>query len=120
QCVLHAKVLHGNPYDGHAPSSPISKSLQGVTVRRIGDKGYRGHNYPNRFKAWISGRSRVSPPPSAAVEPTIGTIKEDHRMRRNFVPGRDGNRINAGLAAAGYNFSLLLRWFAEPLRAPSR
>jgi transposase, IS5 family len=38
-------------------------------------------------------------------------------MRRNHLKGRDGDRINAVLAAAGYNFSLLLRWFAEPLRA---
>jgi hypothetical protein len=30
--------------------------------------------------------------------------------------GRDGDRINAVLAAAGYNFSLLLRWFKELLR----
>ena len=29
----------------------------------------------------------------------------------------DGDRINAVLAAAGYNFSLLLRWFEELLRA---
>jgi transposase, IS5 family len=28
-------------------------------------------------------------------------------------------RINAVLAAAGYNFSLLLRWFEELLRALS-
>jgi hypothetical protein len=28
-----------------------------------------------------------------------------------------GDRINAVLAAAGYNFSLLLRWLAELLRA---
>jgi len=27
------------------------------------------------------------------------------------LKGRDGDRINAVLAAAGYNFSLLLRWF---------
>jgi IS5 family transposase len=32
---------------------------------------------------------------------------------------RDGDRINAVLAAAGYNFSLLLRWFEELLRALS-
>ena len=31
-------------------------------------------------------------------------------MRRNYLQGRDGDRINAVLAAAGYNFSLLLRW----------
>ena len=37
-------------------------------------------------------------------------------MRRNYLKGRDGDRINAVLAAAGYNFSLLLRWFEERLR----
>ena len=38
-------------------------------------------------------------------------------MGRNYLTGRDGDRINAVLAAAGYNFSLLLRWFAKLLRA---
>ena len=37
-------------------------------------------------------------------------------LRRNHLKGRDGNRINGALAAAGYNFSLLLRWFEELLR----
>src|SRR5262249_13775820 len=35
------------------------------------------------------------------------------------LTGRDGDRINAVLAAAGYNFSLLLRWFEELLRVLS-
>src|SRR5499433_1442171 len=51
QFVLHAKALHGNPYDGHTLGPIIAdlEKLTGVTVRRIhGDKGYRGHNYPNR------------------------------------------------------------------------
>ena len=51
------------------------------------------------------------------AEPVIGHLKDDHRMRRNPLKGRDGDRINAVLAAAGYNFSLLLRWFEELLRA---
>ena len=53
----------------------------------------------------------------AAVEPVIGHVKEDHRMGRNYLKGREGDRNNAVLAAAGYNFSLLLRWFDELLRA---
>src|SRR3954470_17227674 len=36
---------------------------------------------------------------------------------RNYLKGRVGDRINAVLAAAGYNFGLLLRWLAELLRA---
>jgi hypothetical protein len=55
----------------------------------------------------------------AAIEPVIGHLKGDHRMGRNYLKGRDGDRINAVLAAVGYNFSLLLRWFEELLRALS-
>jgi transposase, IS5 family len=53
----------------------------------------------------------------AAVEPVIGHLKAEHRMGRNYLKGPEGDRINAILAAAGYNFHLLLRWLAELLRA---
>ena len=53
----------------------------------------------------------------AAVEPVIGHVKAEHRMGRNYLKGRDGDRANAVLAAAGYNFALLLRWLAALLRA---
>ena len=57
----------------------------------------------------------------AAVEPVIGHVKAEHRMGRNYLKGRDGDRSNAVLAAAGYNFCLLLRWleaFARPVIDP--
>jgi IS5 family transposase len=127
QFVLHAKALHGNPYDGHTLGPVIAdlEKLTGVAARRIhADKGYRGHNYPDRFKVWISGQVRHVTKAihremrrRAAVEPVIGHVKEDHRMGRNHLKGREGDRNNAVLAAAGYNFSLLLRWFEELLRA---
>ena len=53
----------------------------------------------------------------AAVEPVIGHLKAEHRLGRNYLKGPEGDRINAVLAAAGYNFSLLLRWMAAILRA---
>jgi transposase, IS5 family len=127
QFVLHAKALHGNPYDGHTLGPVITdlEKLTGVAIQRIhGDKGYRGHNYPHRFKVWISGQVRRVTKSirremrrRAAVEPVIAHVKEDHRMGRNYLKGREGDRINAVLAATGYNFSLLLRWFEELLRA---
>ncbi len=58
QFVLHAQALHGNPYDGHTLGPVIAEmeNLTGVEVRRIHlDTGYRGHNYPNPFRVWISG-----------------------------------------------------------------
>ena len=38
----------------------------------------------------------------AAVEPVIGHMKAEHRMGRNYLKGRDGDRCNAVLAAADY------------------
>jgi hypothetical protein len=50
----------------------------------------------------------------AAVEPVIGHVKAEHRMGRYYLylKSRDGARIDAVLAAAGHNSSLLLRWLA--------
>jgi IS5 family transposase len=113
QFVLHAKALHGNPFDGHTlgPMVADMERLTGVEVRRIHvDKGYRGHNHPNRFRVWISGQvQRVTKAirremrRRAGVEPVIGHVKAEHRMGRNYLKGRAGDRINAVLAAAGYN-----------------
>ena len=125
QFVLHAKALHGNPFDGHTLGPVIAEleALTGVETRRIHvDKGYRGHNHQEKFRVWISGQVRRVTAPirrRAAVEPVIGHIKAEHRMGRNYLKGRDGDRINAVLAAAGYNFSLLLRWLERLLRALS-
>ena len=47
-------------------------------------------------------------------------MKAEHRMGPNYLKGRDGDRINAVLAAAGYNFGLLLRWLERLLRALMR
>ena len=126
QFVLHAKALHGNPFDGHTLGPVVAEmeSLTGIEARRVHvDKGYRGHNHPNRFRVWISGQVRRTTAAirremkrRAAVEPVIGHVKAEHRMDRNYLKGRDGDRINAVLAAAGYNFSLLLRWLAALLR----
>jgi hypothetical protein len=86
--------------------------------------GYRGHNHAEKFRVWISGQVRRVTAPirremrrRAAVEPFIGHVKAEHRMGRNYLKGRDGDRINAVLAAAGYNFGLLLRWLERLLHA---
>lgn len=127
QFVLHAKAFHGNPFDGHT-LAPVIAELErqtGVTPRRIHvDRGYRGHNHPDKFRVWITGQVRRVTRPirremkrRAAVEPVIGHLKAEHRLGRNYLKGRDGDRANAVLAAAGYNFNLLLRWLARLLRA---
>ena len=95
QFVLHAKALVGNPFDGHTLGPVVSEleQLTGVETRRIHvDKGYRGHNHQQKFRVW-------TPPRSSRYR----RLKAEHRMGRNHLKSRDGDRANAILAAAGYN-----------------
>jgi IS5 family transposase len=47
----------------------------------------------------------------------IAHLKDGNLMGRNHLKGREGDCANAVLAAAGYNFGLLLRWLQELLCA---
>jgi len=47
----------------------------------------------------------------AAIEPVIGHLKLDHRMKRNFYKGITGDSINVILSAAAYNFKRMIgKW----------
>jgi IS5 family transposase len=128
QFVTHVAALPGNPYDGHtlAKVIPAMETLIGNIVERlIADAGYRGHNAPPdyKFRVFTSGQKRRVTPQikremrrRSAVEPVIGHLKEDHRMGRNYLAHRAGDAANAVLAAAGHNFSLLIRWLRLLLR----
>ncbi len=118
--VLHAKALHGSPYDGHTLNTVISElgSQTGKIPERIYvDKGYRGHNYDKKFRVFKSGQRRGITPSikkelrrRSVVEPVIGHLKNDCRLGRNYLHGAIGDKINAILVSAGYNFKLLLKW----------
>jgi transposase, IS5 family len=128
QFAIHAQALPGNPYDGHTLATviPAMEQLIGNTLERIHtDQGYRGHNAPPdyTFKVYTSKqRRRVTPQIKremrrrAAVEPVIGHLKNEHRLDRNYLHHRHGDANNAILAAAGYNFRLLVRWLRILLR----
>jgi len=128
QFVTHVKAMPGKPYDGHTLATviPEMEALTGNTIERvIADKGYRGHNAPPdyKFRVFIAGQKRRMTPTikremrrRSAVEPVIGHLKSEHRMERNYLAHRAGDAANAVLAAAGYNFSLLIRWLRLLLR----
>jgi len=127
QFALHAAALPGNPYDGHTLATviPDLEKMIGTELSRIlADAGYRGHNAPesHKLRVFTSGQKRRLTPAikrqmrrRSAVEPVIGHLKSEHRMDRNYLAGEQGDAVNAVLAAAGYNFSLLLRWFRQLL-----
>ena len=127
QFALHAKALPGNPYDGHTLATIIpdmEKTIGNQIVRILADAGYRGHNAPDshKLRVFTAGQKRRVTPAllrlmrrRPAIEPVIGHVKGEHRMGRNYLAGEHGDAINAILAAAGYNFSLLLNWFRQLL-----
>jgi transposase, IS5 family len=128
QFILHAKALPGNPYDGHTLETvlPGIEAITGAVLSRIlADAGYKGHNAlaEHKLKVYTQGQKRGVTDAirrqfkrRAAIEPVIGHTKNDHRMGRNFLAHRDGDAINAVLAAAGYNFRRLLAWLGLFLR----
>jgi hypothetical protein len=44
-----------------------------------------------------------------AIEPVIGHEKQDHRLGRNHLKGKEGDCINALLSGRGFNLRKLLR-----------
>jgi IS5 family transposase len=90
--------------------------------RVLTDAGYRGHNAPpeHKFKVYVAGQKRRMTQQikrelrrRSAIEPVIGHLKDDHRMRRNYLAHASGDAINAILAAVGYNFRRLIRWLSS-------
>ena len=120
--VVAAKSFSGNPYDGHTLSDTIAQAthMTGVEAERIyADKGYRGHDYEGPASVMLSGHKRALSPQMkrelkrrSAIEATIGHMKTDGRLDRNFLKGQTGDAINALLAAAGHNMRLILNALA--------
>ncbi len=126
--ILSAQGLE-NPYDGHTLEEALAhaNALSNTTPKHVYcDKGYKGHkqNGPGKPKVHLDGRlpktlSRTDKAwrkRRAAIEPTIGHLKSDNRMGRNYLKGKLGNEINPVLAAAGYNLRKLLAWFSFVLK----
>ena len=134
--ILHAQALHGKPYDGHTLKGALEniKEVVGRMPSKVAvDKGYKGHGLKHHPETtvYITGQKRGVTAAikrwlkrRAVVEPIIGHAKNDGLMGRNYLAGRTGDRINATLAAAGYNLRQILRflrllcaYFIECLRS---
>ena len=122
--ILGARAFHGNPYDGHTLAAALGQSarLTGVGARQATcDLGYRGHDYTGECDVQIVKRHRKGIPKAmrrwwkrrSAIEPVIGHVKAESRMDRNRLGGRMGDKLNAILAACGFNLRKLLRGFAH-------
>jgi transposase, IS5 family len=119
--IVGTQAMHSNPYDGHTLSSAmeqVARLTKSELNDVIVDQGYRGHGYTGSAVVHVvktiprtaTRAFRRMLKRRAAIEPTIGHLKSDHRLDRNHLHGSTGDKINALLAAAGYNLRKLLRW----------
>jgi IS5 family transposase len=124
--VIVGAMSFRNPYDGHTLQSAIEqaekllerKSIKTATV----DRGYRGTSkindvviqspkpFNNKTQTkYKQNKMKKQFGRRAAIEPIIGHLKSDHRMKRNFYKGITGDAINVMLSAAAFNFKRMMR-----------
>ena len=120
--LVGAQSYTGNPYDGHTLASQLEQvsNLTGAKVSEAYvDMGYRGHDYEGEVTVRVDKRQRGRTPRPlwrwmkrrAAVEPSIGHLKAEHRLERNRLKGVAGDAFNAMMSAAAMNFQKLLGVF---------
>lgn len=117
--IVGARSFPGNPYDGHTLAEQLEQTrilTNHEPKEAIVDLGYRGRDladipvrHRGRIKSMTASQRRWLKR-RQAVEPVIGHLKAEHRMRRNHLKGQLGDALNVVLAAAGYNLRWLMRW----------
>ena len=95
--------MEGNPYDGHTLQSTMDRivSMSGIEPEHVYcEMGYRGHDYDGECQIHVGRQRRGSIPKAlwrwmrrrAAIEPSIGHLKENRRMERVGSRGLRGTR----------------------------
>lgn len=121
--VVGIEAHHGNPYDGATlkPALEQVEKLTGVKAQQaFVDQGYRGAtHHPEGVEVFIAGKRKLSGKLKkllkrrSAIEPVIGHGKQDHGMERNYLRGKNGDRVNAFLTGCGFNLRKLYRFFVN-------
>ncbi|MBE8215347.1 MAG: IS5 family transposase [Endozoicomonadaceae bacterium] len=119
--ALSVKSHSGNPYDGDTLNKvvcDINEKISSQVKQVFFDRGYRGHKI-EFCDVFISGQRKGMNASlkkklkrQSAIEPHIGHIKAEGKLRRNMLKGRIGDEINAILCGVGHHLRLLLAWTA--------
>ncbi len=127
--IVGAQAVHGNPYDGATLKDALTQtaSLTGVRPEQAAvDQGFRGtKHHPGTVQVLVAGTRKFKcfikrlVKRRSAIEPVIGHAKQDHGLGRNFLKGSTGDRINALLAACGFNLRKLTNFLLNSAPASS-
>lgn len=122
--IILGAVSFRNEYDGHTIEKSLEQveRLTGKFIKRLaGDRGYRGKKEVNGTEILIPDIPKAKDSyyqrrkkhklfcKRAGIEPSIGHLKSDYRLGRNFYKGVTGDTINLLLAAAAYNFKRAMK-----------
>lgn len=125
--IVAIEAHHDNPYDGHTLKSSIEKAekITNWQAKNVNvDLGYRGHDYEGQAAVNITNRLTMKKKDKSlvkwlkrrsAIEPIFGHLKTDNRLDRNLLKGKEGDNINAVLAACGFNLRKLYAVFLLPI-----
>jgi IS5 family transposase len=126
--ILGVESYAGNPHDSKTIEpllKQIEKNLNYQPEEIVYDRGGRGDKEINGVKIstpkpplkrdtqYQKTKKRKKFRRRAAIEPVIGHLKKEFRMGENYLHGESSPKINAFLAAAGWN----LKKLAEKLKA---
>ncbi len=128
--ILAVESYQGNPHDSRTIEpllDQMERNLDYQPEEVIYDRGGRG-------KTEIKGVKILTPKPPlkrdseyeknkkrmkfrrrAAIEPVIGHLKKEFRMEQNYLHGENSPKINAMLAAAGWNLKKLAKKLKKEL-----
>ena len=115
--VVGARSMPGNPYDGHTLHEALEQAaiLSEVEPEMVFvDRGYKGVEV-DHVQIWRSGQKRgvtrglkAMIRRRSAIGPTIGHMKSDGKLDRNWLKGALGDALNAVLCGAGHNIRLII------------
>ena len=122
--IILGAMSFRNEYDGHTIESSLEQ-VERLTGRKIkllaGDRAYRGKQEINGTKIMIPDVPKKSASryqrlkkhmlfcKCAGIEPTIGHLKSNYRLGRNFYKGVVGDAVNVLLSATAYNFKRAMK-----------
>lgn len=115
--VVGMRSMPGAPYDGHTLHSQLEQVeiLTGVRpALALADRGYRGIEPAAGTRLLLSHTRRLPPKLKRllrrrqAIEPTIGHMKNDGLLDKNWLKGQVGDAMHAVLCGAGHNLRLIL------------
>jgi len=128
--ITGALSFAGNVYDGHTLEAALKQHEElthGLPKEVVADRGYKGAKFIGTTRVLIPGKSKKTLTAyekrtlrqkfrrRAAIEPVIGHLKSDTGLGRNYLKGIIGDKINAMLAAAAFNFRKWMRNFSALL-----